>query len=122
MKTVQVLKRLWQRPELLALAAVTLIGAILRLAEISAPLTHDELSAIIRVRFDNIAELIQEGVKTSDTHPAGVQFFLWLWCKLFGTSAVVVRLPFVLMGIGCIPLAYNIARRLQDLWPVYFGC
>ncbi len=111
MKTVQVLKRLWQRPELLALAAVTLIGAILRLAEISAPLTHDELSAIIRVRFDNIAELIQEGVKTSDTHPAGVQFFLWLWCKLFGTSAVVVRLPFVLMGIGCIPLAYNIARR-----------
>ena len=111
MKTVQDLKRLWQRPELLALAVVTLIGAILRLAEISAPLTHDELSAIIRVRFDNIAELIQEGVKSSDTHPAGVQLFLWLWCKVFGTSAIAVRIPFVLMGIGCIPLTYNIARR-----------
>lgn len=105
-----IIKHFIQHPELIALTVVTLVGAILRLAEISAPLTHDELSAIIRVRFDNIALLIQDGVKT-DGHPAGVQLFLWLWCKLFGTSAIAVRIPFVLMGICCIPLIFNITKR-----------
>ena len=43
-------------------------------------------------------------------HPAGVQSFLWFWSKIFGTSEIAIRLPFVLMGIACIPLMYLVTK------------
>lgn len=94
-----------------ALCLLLEIGAALRIAELWLPLTHDELSAICRLQFSTFAELLTEGVKYGDTHPAGVQVFMWLWCHCFGTEAPVVRLPFVLMGIACIPLVYSIAKQ-----------
>ena len=91
------------------------IGAALRVGSMFGPLTHDELSAICRLRYDNLADLLIYGVKP-DGHPGGVQVFLWLWAQIFGTSAIALRLPFVLMGIATLPLIYAIGRRWYGEW------
>lgn len=93
----------------IAILLLTVLAAALRIAELNSPLTYDELSAIVRLRFSSLGDVITYGVKTGDTHPAGVQVFLYLWTTLFGTNALVVRLPFMLMGIACVPLMYRVA-------------
>lgn len=97
------------------LAVLTFIGAALRIGGLFGPLTHDELSAICRLQCDNISDLINYGVKP-DGHPGGVEVFMWLWVRLFGQSAVAIRLPFMLMGIATVPLIYAIARRWYGRW------
>ena len=89
---------------------LTVLGAVLRCVGIGSYLTFDELSALNRTVYTSFADLIQQGVYDFDPHPAGTQVFLWLWCRLFGTGTVVVRLPFVLMGTACIPLMYLVGR------------
>jgi hypothetical protein len=87
------------------------LGIILRLYGIwHFPFTHDELSVISRLHFDTFSDLIQQGVKI-DGHPAGIQVFLWLWIKLFGISEISLRLPFIVMGISCIPLMYILTKK-----------
>jgi len=74
---------------LLILAA----GAILRFYNYSdIPFTHDEFSAVFRTQFSSFHELIARGV-VIDTHPAGVQVFLYYWVRLFGISEPIVKLP-----------------------------
>ena len=60
---------------------------------------HDELSALSRLQYDNIYDVVKYGVMLGDTHPAGVQVFLYYWIKFGGTSEVWVKLPFILSGI-----------------------
>ena len=103
-------KEKYSRPHAIALLAVVVLGAVLRLVGFfDCPFTHDELSAIGRLQFDNFMDLIRGGVMI-DGHPAGVQSFLWFWSKIFGTSEIAIRLPFLLMGIACIPLMYFVTR------------
>ena len=98
------------RTHAIALIVITTIGAVLRLVGFfECPFTHDELSAIGRLQFDSFMDLIRGGVMI-DGHPAGVQTFMWFWSKIFGTSEVAIRLPFVLMGIACIPLMYFVTK------------
>ena len=92
------------------------LGAALRIGSIDGALTHDELSAICRLNFDNFHDLIALGV-LGDGHPAGVQVFMWLWSMVFGTSALAIRFPFFLMGIASIGLVYVIGRRWYGEWP-----
>lgn len=92
------------------------LGAALRIGSIGGTLTHDELSAICRLNFDNFHDLIALGV-IGDGHPAGVQVFMWLWSMVFGTSALAIRFPFLLMGIASIGLVYVVARRWYGEWP-----
>lgn len=93
------------------LIAILMIGAALRFYDyFNLPFSYDEFSALLRTRFDSFEELIEEGVK-SDYHPAGVQVFMYYWIKCFGDSAWIVKLPFVLAGIGSIYLAFLIAKK-----------
>ena len=93
------------------LGIIMLVAAVLRLWKLGqVPFMHDEFSALLRTRFDNFHDFIQQGVMP-DSHPIGVQLFLWGWVKLFGWSALWVKLPFVLMGIGSIYLIYIIGRQ-----------
>lgn len=93
------------------LLCIIAVGGILRFYGFSdIPLTHDELSAVLRLDFDTFRELIEYGVK-EDGHPAGVQVFLYYWTKLFGTTEEAVKIPFLLMGLGSIPLAFFISRK-----------
>ena len=100
-----------KRMDYILLGVIMLVAAVLRLWKLGdVPFMHDEFSALLRTRFDNFHDFIQQGVMP-DSHPIGVQLFLWGWVKLFGWSEFWVKLPFVLMGIGSIYLIYLIGRQ-----------
>ena len=100
-----------KRMDYILLAIIMVVAAVLRLWKLGQiPFMHDEFSALLRTRFDNFHDFIQQGIMP-DSHPIGVQLFLWGWVKLFGWSAFWVKLPFVLMGIGSIYLIYLIGRQ-----------
>ena len=87
------------------------LGIFLRLYGVwNFAFMHDELSVISRLHFSTFSELIEKGIK-ADGHPAGIQVFLWIWTKVFGISELSLRLPFILMGIACIPLMYLLAKK-----------
>jgi hypothetical protein len=97
------------------LIGILLVAIILRCYNLfSIPYTHDELSGLLRTRFDSFSELIAKGVKV-DGHPAFVQVFLYYWTKLFGTAEWIVKLPFILSGVGGVYLAYKIGKRWSNL-------
>ncbi|MDF3027686.1 MAG: hypothetical protein K0S23_1993 [Fluviicola sp.] len=94
---------------------ILLLALILRCYDLfSIPYTHDELSGLLRTRFDSFGELIVKGVKV-DGHPAFVQVFLYYWTKLFGTAEWVVKLPFILSGVGGVYFAYKIGKRWSNV-------
>ena len=96
---------------LLFMCGITLLGAMARLYGITdMPFTDDELSVEARLHYTSFAQLIQEGV-LCEGHPAGVQIFIWYWSKLVGYSELALRLPFLLLGIVCIPLVYKVAAK-----------
>jgi hypothetical protein len=45
-----------------------------------------------------------------------VQVFLWYWTKWFGTAVWVVKLPFLLCGLGSVILMIRIGIRLGAAW------
>lgn len=73
--------------------------------------SNDELSAINRLTYDNVGDLIHFGVMKGDMHPAGVQLFMKGWSLLFGVHEGAMRLPFVLCGGLSIILTYAIGKR-----------
>jgi uncharacterized membrane protein len=89
---------------------LALVYAAMRFSQYTAwSLTNDELSALMRLRYDSIGDLINLGVRENDMHPMGVQLLMWIWTSIFGISASVVRLPFVLMGVGTLVFFYRAA-------------
>lgn len=93
------------------LGTIIAAGAFLRLYDLgSVSMTADELSALDRLNFASLGEMIEKGVRP-DGHPAFVQVFLWFWIKLFGHSEFAIRLPFALVSTASIWLAAAIARR-----------
>ncbi|MFT6747000.1 MAG: 4-amino-4-deoxy-L-arabinose transferase-like glycosyltransferase [Glaciecola sp.] len=86
-------------------------ATILRFYDYSnIPFTHDEFSALFKTNYDNFSDLVYYGVKTGDTHPAGVQIFIYYWVKLFGAATWVVKLPFTLAGIASIYFLYKTSK------------
>jgi len=86
-------------------------GAVLRFYNYSdIPFTYDEFSAVFRTQFSSFQDLIAKGV-VIDTHPAGVQVFLYYWVKLFGISEPIVKLPFTLLSLASVYLLYVIGKK-----------
>ncbi len=52
--------------------------------------TLDEWSALDRVKFDSLSELIEKGVKI-DAHPAFVQVLIFYLTKIFGYTTWIQR-------------------------------
>ena len=93
------------------IVVIVFVAAVLRLWKLGqVPFMHDEFSALLRTRFDNFHDFIQQGIML-DSHPIGVELFLWLWVRIFGWSEFWVKLPFALMGIGSVYLIYLIGRQ-----------
>jgi len=83
----------------------------LRLYRIGAlSLSNDELSALYRLRFEDFATLIKQGVKP-DGHPAGVQVFLYYWTRWMGVSEWALRLPFLGMSLAAVWLGFKLAQK-----------
>jgi hypothetical protein len=96
----------------LVLIFVLIAASVLRLYNLAGrSLSNDELSALNRLRFDTFGEMIEQGVKLGDFHPAGVQVFLWFWTAIFGNGVWIVRLPFAVSGIISVWLVYLIGKR-----------
>lgn len=76
------------------------------------PFTFDELSAMSRTTFDSFSELIRVGVAERDTHPAGIQVFMYYWVMWFGEAEWIVKLPFMLAGLVSVWLVFQIT----NLW------
>jgi hypothetical protein len=94
------------------LGIIVIVGAILRFWNYSQlPFSYDEFSALFRTRFDNLSDLFEYGVKTTDTHPPGIQVFMFFWVKLFGESEMAVKLPFIHLGLLAIILAYKVGKQ-----------
>lgn len=90
---------------------VIVVGCTLRCYHLfEIPYTYDELSALSRTVFNSFHELIEKGV-IGDGHPAGVQVFLFYWVKLFGKAEWLVKLPFIILGVLCIPLIYRVGSK-----------
>jgi len=75
---------------------------------------HDEISALLRTRFDSFDQLIDQGIRI-DGHPGLVQWFLWVWTGLFGYSPWVVKLPFILTGIASVWVMFALARSMFSI-------
>jgi hypothetical protein len=89
---------------------LVLFAAVLRLWDVSSiPFTHDEYSALYRLRFEDFSELIRKGIMT-DAHPALVQLFLYGYTSIFGQTEWVVKLPFILMGIASVGMIYQLGK------------
>jgi hypothetical protein len=93
----------WQldflKPQSIALTLLLLIQACLLFYNFSnIAISHDELSALYRCRFQSFNELINKGVFV-DGHPALVQVLLWSLIHFCGASVTTVKLPFILFSL-----------------------
>lgn len=105
-------KELLSITDKIILSVILLVAAILRLWDLgSVPFMHDEFSALSRTSYATISELIREGVMINDSHPAGVQIFLYLLVKIFGWNELFLKLPFTLMGIASVYLVFKIGQQ-----------
>jgi len=94
---------------------ILLVAAALRFWDFwNIPFMHDELSAMSRLTFQNISDLIKYGVVLNDTHPAGVQVFMYYWVMLVGEREVWVKLPFLLSGLASVFLVFKIGNLWFD--------
>lgn len=95
----------------LTIGLIILASAILRFINLGTmSLSNDELSSLVRVRYDSFSEMISKGVYI-DFHPAGLQSFLFYWVKIFGEETFIVRFPFVLFSLISTWLIYKIGKR-----------
>ncbi len=90
------------------IAIILIVSVILRFFNLfEIPFTHDEFSTLFRTNFSSFDDLIEKGVKI-DAHPAGLQVFVYYYKQLFGDKEWVIKIPFLLFGIGSVWLTYTI--------------
>lgn len=99
------------RTDFYLLLLIIITGTVLRFIFFDrCPYTHDEISSLTRAGYSSFGELIEQGVKP-DTHPPLLQIFLQYYTRIFGSSEMVVKFPFVICGILSIFLVYLIAAK-----------
>ncbi|HKX17082.1 MAG TPA: glycosyltransferase family 39 protein, partial [bacterium] len=102
----------------LGVVAVTLLGAILRVAHLTRPFNrlmawNEGHYAMIAVNFNRYGLWSQHNELGVDrTFSPGVPWLMWAAMKLFGPSEAALRLPIAIAGVAAIPLVAALARRL----------
>ena len=98
--------------EYLAITLIMIAATFMRFYHFADwSLSNDELSALNRLQYDSFSEMLTNGVKLGDFHPAGVQAFLWFWVRIFGIGEWSVRFPFVVFGILSVWMVYLIGKK-----------
>ena len=104
-------KRLYRNQDSFILLVILLAAAFLRFYKFwLLDFTHDELSALARLHYDSFSALVENGIKV-DGHPAGVQAFLFFWCKIVGYSPLAFKIPFLIIGVINVYLLYLIGKK-----------
>lgn len=94
---------------------ILLVATVLRFYQYhDLQYSHDEISALQRTGYSTFEQLIVDGVKI-EGHPAGVQVFLHYYTQWFGYSEIIVKLPFVLMGIAGIALIIALGWQIKKV-------
>lgn len=113
--------RISQNLNTVAIVVILLVATLVRAWNITEiPFTHDEFSALFRLKFDSFRELIEHGVKI-DGHPAGIQVFLYYWTQLFGAKEWIVKTPFILAGIFSVLFVYKSFKLWSNISVALFS-
>ena len=97
-------------PTWLALAALTALGAALRLHGLAfQSLWNDELSGVAEYTLPGWLALI--GPRTPPDHMPGYWLLMYVWTRGIGDSEALLRLPSALFGIATIPAMFALGRR-----------
>jgi 4-amino-4-deoxy-L-arabinose transferase-like glycosyltransferase len=101
------------------LSLIVFVGAWLRLSNLAdKSVTHVEMY-VPGIRMPQGISVpgqrmtlpsVLTGTFSSDTHPPGYYLLMWVWTKCFGTNVWALRLPAVLLGVGCIPLIFWLGK------------
>ncbi|MEI7596227.1 MAG: glycosyltransferase family 39 protein [Bacteroidota bacterium] len=84
-------------------------------------LSNDELSAISRLNYNSLKDLVYYGVMTNDMHPAGVQVFLYYWTKCFEITEFWLRFPFALAGVIAVVYFYLLLKKIFSKEAAFLG-
>ncbi len=99
--------------ELRLLAAIVVLGAVLRLATLDLQsYTHEEAVTASRVLHAGLGDTLS-AIPDSESTPPFYYLLAWLWSVPFGVGEVALRSLSALIGIGAIPVAYLAARELS---------
>jgi len=95
----------------LALVAITLIGAAVRLYPLRS-VWLDEAISVEQARLP-FGRMVQQ-LMTADLHPPLWGAVLWLDTRVLGYGPLAIRVPSIVAGAACIPLIYLLGRELYD--------
>jgi hypothetical protein len=96
---------------LLAVGALTVLGAVVRLSA-GRSLWLDEATSVAQAKMSFGAMLTS--LRTIDVQPPLHDALLWVLTHAFGDSAAIVRAPSLLAGTLLIPLLYALGRDIWD--------
>jgi hypothetical protein len=82
-------------------------------------LSNDELSAVNRLDFSNLHDLIMFGIRP-DGHPAFAQLLLWFHTRIFGLSPASIRFPFIFISSLAPLFAYFFMKNINGKAPALF--
>jgi uncharacterized membrane protein len=97
--------------DIVLLAAITMVGALLRLYPVRSVWLDEAISvAQARLPYRQMLHQLMYG----DLHPPLWGSVLWLDVRVLGYGPLAVRIPSLIVGTACIPLIYLLARELCD--------
>lgn len=99
------------RTEVLALAALCVLAATLRLAT-TRGLWVDEAISVRQAQLP-FSEMVAQ-MRTTDVHPPLHHALLWLTVRVFGTSELAARLPSLIAGVALVPAMLWVGRVVYD--------
>lgn len=105
------MKPLKIQPNQFILIGLLVVASVLRFWKFyDLPLMHDELSALTRLEYNSFSEFIHYGIRL-DGHPAGIQMFIYFFTSVFGYSTLLLKIPFILVGIWSVYLVYVVGKK-----------
>jgi Dolichyl-phosphate-mannose-protein mannosyltransferase len=98
--------------EIRILAAIVVVGAVLRLATLDLQsYTHEEAVTASRVLHPGLWDTLS-AIPDSESTPPFYYLLAWLWSVPFGVGEVALRSLSALFGFATIPVAYLAGREL----------
>jgi hypothetical protein len=101
------------RRVLAAVAALTLLGLVLRLARYQQSVLGDEMSTLYIVKDRSLGEVLDRVSGDAEISPPLYFILAWITTKL-GSAPELIRLPSLIAGTISIPLVYLVGARLLN--------